>query len=49
VLWYDQAMRNAIGEAFNGSSKRVDTPAGHVRSFAIHAHLLIRNHKDRSD
>src|SRR5204863_5255547 len=49
VLWYDEAMRAAIGESFD----RVIEERGYTCwSCAIlrdHAHLLIRNHKDHAE
>jgi REP element-mobilizing transposase RayT len=49
VLWFDKAMRNAIGKSFGAVIKARGYTCWACAVLRDHAHLLIRNHRDKSD
>jgi hypothetical protein len=49
VLWYDEAMRNLIGEAFDRVIRQRGYTCWSCAILRDHAHLLIRTHKDLAD
>jgi hypothetical protein len=49
VLWYDETMRTAIGEAFDRVIQERGYTCWACAILRDHAHLLIRNHKDHAE
>ncbi len=45
-VWYDEAKRHAIGEAFGQVVKKIGYTVGACALLRNHAHIVVRRHRD---